>query len=499
VKWQAVSSEVAPVDKRSDLLTHEPVVANIGVATFADSLRTQGKKVIDIAWTPPASGKPEMLAVLAALRTDRAAGEPGPAVGDLIESANARAFDVITSSHPWLVGVGKAIEDIPGMRRDLVLHAGPPITWDRMCGPMQGAVIGALIYEGLAASPHEARELASSGRIGFEPCHHHSTVGPMAGVVSASMPVWIVENRTHKNRAFCTLNEGLGKVLRYGAFADEVVEKLGWMEKTLAPVLGEALKIHGPVDLRNLIAQALQMGDECHNRNKAGTSLLIRELAPAVVRAGASEEAKSDVLAFMHSNDHFFLNLSMPAGKACLDPAAGREGSSVVTAMARNGTDFGIRVSGLGETWFTAQAPKVKGLYFPGYGAEDANRDIGDSTVCETYGIGGFAMAAAPAIVQFVGGTPDDALRFTLSMYEITVGESTQFRIPAMGFRGTPTGIDVVKVVEKGIVPAVNTGIAHKDPGIGQVGAGLVEPPMACFEEALKALYERMKRARGKK
>jgi hypothetical protein len=264
-------------------------------------------------------------------------------------------------------------------------------------------------------------------------------------------------------------------------------------------MLGDAVSIHGEVDLRNLIAQALQMGDECHNRNKAGTSLLIRELAPAIVSCTSSDAAKSEVLAFMHSNDHFFLNLSMPAGKASIDPAGGIEESSLVTAMARNGTDFGIRVSGLGDRWFTTQAPKVKGLYFPGYDAKDANPDIGDSTICETYGIGGFAMAAAPAIVEFVGGTPEDAVGFTQSMYEITVGESGNYRIPAMGFRGTPTGIDVMKVVEKGIVPAVNTGIAHKEPGVGQVGAGLVEPPMACFEAALRALYEALTRPGDKR
>jgi hypothetical protein len=258
-------------------------------------------------------------------------------------------------------------------------------------------------------------------------------------------------------------------------------------------VLGRALKAHGEVDLRNLIAQALQMGDEGHNRNKAGTSLLIRHLAPAVARVKARHQDKSDVLAFMDSNDHFFLNLTMPAAKACLDPAADIQGCSIVTAMARNGTDFGIRVSGLGDRWFTAPAPEVKGLYFPGYTGEDANPDIGDSTICETYGIGGFAMAAAPAIVEFVGGSVQDAVRYTLAMYEIAHGESRYYRIPAMGFRGTPIGIDILKVVEKNLVPAVNTRNAHKQPGIGQVGAGLVEPPLACFEEALKAFCETLR------
>jgi len=358
---------------------------------------------------------------------------------------------------------------------------------------MRGAVIGALLYEGRAKDPGTAERLASSGAIRFEPCHDHAAVGPMAGVVSPSMPVWVIENAEGGNRAFATLNEGLGKVLRFGAFAPEVIERLGWMERTLAPVLADALKRHGPVDLRALMAQALQMGDEGHNRNKAGTSLLIRELAPAIALAAGPDKDRSEVLAFLHSNDHFFLNLTMAAAKSSLDPIAGLAGSSVVSAMARNGTDFGIRVAGLGSRWFTAPAPRVKGLYFAGYSEADANPDLGDSTICETYGIGGFAMAAAPAIVQFVGGEPADAERLTLAMYEITAGESRNYRIPALAFRGTPTGIDILKVVERACVPVVNTGIAHREPGVGQVGAGLVEPPLACFEGALKAFVEQMR------
>ncbi len=479
-----------------ELLQSEPVVANIGSQIFANSLRSQGKEVIQVDWAMPCRGNEVLLGILEKIRTEEAVFEgKRMRLEEIVDAANARALETINMAHPFLVGVGKALEDIPGMKEDLILHAGPPVEWDRMCGPMRGGVIGALLYEGRARDQVEAERLASSGKIRFEPCHHHAAVGPMAGIISPSMPVWIIENRHSGNKAFATLNEGLGKVLRFGAFSREVVERLKWMEQVLAPVLRQALTIHGEVDLRSLIAQALQMGDEGHNRNRAGTSLLIRELAASIVMADASNEAKSDVLKFMNSNDHFFLNLTMPSGKCCLDAIAGVPGSSVVSTMARNGTEFGIRVSGVGDRWFTAPAPRVKGLYFTGFGEQDANPDIGDSTVCETYGIGGFAMAAAPAIVQFVGGSPSDATRYTLSMYDIAVGESRNYRIPSLGFRGTPTGIDIIKVVETAIVPVVNTGIAHKNPGIGQVGAGLVEPPIECFEEALGALYESLKRS----
>jgi hypothetical protein len=313
----------------------------------------------------------------------------------------------------------------------------------------------------------------------------------MAGVVTWSMPVWVLENKAFGNRAFCTLNEGLGKVLRYGAFSEEVLARLRWMAEDLAPVLKKTLLRHGPIDMKSLIAQALQMGDEGHNRNRAGTSLFIREIAPDLVRLDEGREKIATILNFMNGNDHFFLNLTMPACKCTVDAAASVEGSSVVTTMARNGTEFGIRVSGLGDQWFTGPAGIVEGLYLPGFSEKDAARDIGDSVITETAGIGGFAMAAAPAIVKFVGGGATDAIRYTRQMYEITVAENEAYQIPALDFRGTPTGIDLLKVVETGILPAINTGIAHREPGIGMVGAGLVKPPEKCFHDALEAFAKK--------
>jgi hypothetical protein len=409
-----------------------------------------------------------------------------------INAANQKAVEKVLNAQPVLVDIGIAGEVIPGMTKKTILHAGPPITWQKMSGPMRGAVMGALIYEGLAGDIKEAEELAASGEITFDPCHHHNAVGPMAGIVSASMPVFIVQNKAEGNYAYCTLNEGLGKVLRYGAYGPEVIQRLKWMEKVLAPAIKEALEIVGEINLKNLIAQAIQMGDECHNRNKAGTSLFMREIAPGLVQTQNSPETIAEIFKFISGNDHFFLNLSMPACKCTMDAAHGIENSTMVTAMARNGTEFGIRVSGLGDRWFTGPASVVDGLYFPGYSSKDANPDIGDSVISETAGIGGFAMAAAPAIVKFVGGTAKDAINYTLSMYEITIAENNAFGIPVLEFRGTPTGIDIRKVVETGILPAINTGIAHKEPGVGQVGAGLVKPPVNCFEDALVAFAEMM-------
>ncbi len=408
-----------------------------------------------------------------------------------IQEANAKAIAAIQAAQPVLKGIDTAINVVPGMKKNLILHAGPPITWEKMSGPMRGAVMGGLIYEGLAKTPEEAEKLASSSQIEYSPWHEHDGVGPMAGVATSSMPVWIVENKTNGRKTFCTLNEGLGKVLRYGAFSQEVIDRLKWIETILAPVLKSAIQLVGEINLKNMIAQALQMGDEVHNRNKAATSLLIRELAPAIVKTDFATADKAKVLEFMHSNDHFFLNLSMPACKAILQAAEWIEGSTIVTTMARNGTEFGIRIAGLKDRWFTGPALIVKGLLFPGFTEEDCNPDIGDSAITETTGLGGFAMASAPAIVKFVGGSVNDAMNFTRKMYEITDSESQAFQVPAMDFRGTPTGINLLKVCEKNIAPQINTGIAHKKAGVGQVGAGLVNPPMKCFEDALEAYVEK--------
>ncbi len=410
-----------------------------------------------------------------------------------IEKANQESVNRMMKSHPVVVGVAKAKDVIPGRadKPNLFTHAGPPIEWDRMCGPVRGAVAGAMIFEGMAKSYEEAVALCEKGEIEFAPCHHYYSAGPMAGVISPSMSVYIVEDKEFGGQYFSGLNEGRGKVLRMGAYSKEVIEKLHWMEDVMAPVLDAAIKDAGGIDMRGLSAEALGMGDECHNRCKSSSLLFIKAMSPGIATVCKDDEEAAKILAFMGDNQLGVLNAVMAACKGMADAAHNVEGSTIVTALARNGTDFGMRVSGLGDRWFTAPAPMVEGLYFPGFTAEDANPDIGDSTIMETAGIGGFAMAAAPAIVTFVGGTAKLATDTTLEMYEITTAEHPIFAIPALDFQGTPTGIDIRKVVEKGITPRVNTGMAHKDPGVGQVGAGLVRPPMSLFEEALMAFAEK--------
>jgi hypothetical protein len=460
--------------KINDLFGKPLNVINVGLGSMAEAVRQQGVPVVDVDWSPPPEGVTRLLVTRDGID---------------IEAANQEACSRIKQGRPVLVGMGIAGQVIPGMHARMILHAGPPVTWERMCGPQRGAVMGALIYEGLAEDEVQAEKMAASGEIEFSPCHHHHAVGPMAGVVSPSMPVFILENKTYANQAYCTQNEGLGKVLRYGGMGPEVYARLKWMETDLYPALDRALQaLPDGIDIRSLIAQALHMGDEGHNRNRAATSLFLRAIGPALARTNRDNETLAKVIEFIDRNDHFFLNLSMPAGKAMLEPAEGIPGCTVVTVMARNGTDFGIRLAGMPERWFTAPAGRVQGLYFPGFSDQDANPDIGDSTITETAGYGGMAMAAAPAIVKFVGGSPQMALRATQEMYEITCDEHEAFTIPILNFRGTPLGIDVRRVIETGILPQINTGIAHKNPGVGMVGAGILRAPKGCFTEAYEVI-----------
>ncbi|MDD3401138.1 MAG: DUF1116 domain-containing protein [Eubacteriales bacterium] len=472
------------MSKLNELFNKELHIVNFGIESFYHDLKGQKEPAVHVDWKPVAGGNKEAAGNLRKLKN--------PAIYEKIQEANKEALRRILAAQPTLVGLGIAGEVIPGMTKDTILHAGPPITWDRMCGPMKGAVMGGLILEGQAKDLKEAEALAASGKIKFDPCHMHNAVGPMAGVVTYSMPVWIIENKAFGNRAYCTLNEGLGKVLRFGACDQEVFTRLHWMRDVLYPVLKAGMEIKGEIDLKTMIAQVLQMGDEAHNRNKAGTSLMFRELTPAILATDLPNQQKIDALNFINNNDHTFLNISMPACKCTMDPIFDIPYCSIVATMNRNGTDFGIRIAGLGkDQWFAATAEYVQGLYFPGFTEQDAARDLGDSCITETTGIGGFCMAAAPAIVQFVGGQVSDALNYSKTMYEITVGEGQAYKIPALDFRGSPTGIDMLKVIETGIRPIINTGIAHKDYGVGQVGAGIVNPPEDCFIQALKAFADK--------
>ncbi|MCC7372020.1 MAG: DUF1116 domain-containing protein [Chloroflexi bacterium] len=394
------------------------------------------------------------------------------------------------AARPYLVDVRPARDVVPELRDRVLLHAGPPLSYPDMTGPMQGAAVGAALYEGWAETPEAAEALLASGGVDFLPCHRAGGVGPMGGITSGTMPLLFVEERTSGWTAFCTFNEGVGRVLRFGANGPEVIERLRWLRDVAGPALGSALRQGAGVDLRAIMGRALTMGDEMHQRNIAATLLLLREVAPLLARAGLPADQQASVVQFMGQTDQFFLNVAMAACKAIADAAhaAGAE-SSIATALCRNGVEFGVRLGATGDRWYTAPVNTPKGLYFGGYTAADGNPDIGDSAITETVGVGAFSMAAAPAVVPYVGaGGFGDAIAISNEMLEITVARNPDFAIPALDFGGAPTGIDVRLVVATGIEPIINTGIAHRQAGVGQVGAGTVRAPIACFEQAVVGL-----------
>ena len=474
-----------------ELFSGQLEVINVGLSSFDESIRKTGGSSLQVEWSPPGEADRGAAQKLAELTGS-----------ERVIRANEAAYSRFLQAQPKLLDLDEARSLLEGFGDKTVLHAGPPVEWEEMCGPMKGAIVGAILFEGWAESAEKAKIVAASGEISFAPCHHYRAVGPMSGVISPSMDLWVVENSNGGNRAFSNLNEGLGKVLRFGANGEEVIERLRWMKRVLAPTIRRSLRDGENIELKPLMAQALHMGDEVHNRNSAASSLFLKRLVPQLLRSGmsktsndetsANRQALADIVDFIAGNDHFFLNISMAACKSMLDAAHGVDGSSMVTAMSRNGREFGIRVSGTGNEWFTAPAPMVEGLYFPGYTHEDGAPDLGDSAITETAGLGGFSMATAPAIVQFVGGTPEMAKAYTEEMGLITLGRNSSFTLPPLDFAGSPAGIDVLRVVDSGIRPIINTGIAHKEAGVGQIGAGITRAPMRCFTNALVALRDRL-------
>lgn len=464
-------------------------VINLGVDSFIEAFENNDITHINLDWKPPAQGNTELINILFRLATELV-DEAG---NSLIDKANQEAFNKMKAGQPVLKRVLPAHQCIPGMTKTSIFHAGPPIDWKDMCGPMQGAYIGALKYEGLAETDEEAIALMESGKITYGPNHYNNCVGPMTGMISYSMPLFEVVNETYGNKAYCTINEGIGKVMRFGANGPEVIDRLHWLEKVLAPALDAALVACGGINLKNIMAQALTMGDEMHQRNVAASLLFYRQISGELATVlNGNENAQAIVEFVAKKNDQFFLNLAMASVKSIADTVRDIPYCTVLTAMSRNGVNFGINVSSLGKEWFTAPCLKPNALYFPGYSEDDANPDMGDSAIVECYGIGGMAMGAAPAVVRFVGAeSVHEAFRFTEQMQQITVGLNNDLPIPTMDFAGVGMGIDIRKVVSTGLLPIINTGVAHKLAGVGQVGAGIVTPPMDIMVQALKAFAAR--------
>ena len=459
-------------------LPDEVRVVNVGLSLLGDAIRQQGAAAVDVDWRIPAGGREDLVAALARLY--------GPLAGR-IDAANAEAVRRLDEGSPAVIGIGSALDEVPGMEAAMVLHPGPPLPWEEFCDPLKRSVRAAAMAEGWASSPEDAEALVAGGKVRLDAANHHRTVVPMASALGPSTPVFVVENADGGNRAHSALNQGPGKTAWFGVETQEAVQRLVFLRDAVGPVLAAAVRAAGPIDVFSLVAQGLQMGDDSHMRTQATTNLLLRHLLPFLVEV--DHTATSEVARFLSANHLFFLNVAMAAAKAVADWAAQVPDASVVVGMARNGTTFGVRIAGAGDRWFVAPAPLVgDALYHAGFGPDDAAPDIGDSAVLELVGLGGAAAAASPAVAAFVGGSMADAVATTQAVERICVGRSGRFKLPFLDFRGSPIGVDVRRVVETEITPAINTGILHASAGTGQVGAGVARAPIDCFRESLLAL-----------
>ncbi|MGI6580397.1 MAG: acyl-CoA synthetase FdrA [Saccharofermentanales bacterium] len=475
-----------PSEKVAQFLAQTPDVINIGLQGFVDPIENYGGKALQFNWRPRAGGDPKLIRILNAIEKM-----------EDIQAANQEVTKRLGDSQPFLVDVKPAKELIPELDTDekIVLHAGPPLPFEKMTGPAVGAIIGAMKFEKWATDDEDAMRQLEAGEVKFIPCHHVGAVGPMGGITTKNFPMLLVVNRADGTTGACIMNEGIGKVLRFGANGPDVIARLEWQRDVLGPVLSKALRsTEEGLNVNVMVAQAITMGDEFHQRNIAASLVFLKEVAPLITKLDdVDQKDKEDVIQFLADTDQFFLNIMMATGKAMVDYARKIEKGTIVTTMSRNGYEFGVRIAGMGDEWFKAPVNTPIGLYFTGYSAEDGNPDIGDSAITETIGVGGIAMVASPGVTRFVGsGGFNDALKTTTEMDRLYISNNSKWTIPTYDFKGAPLGLDACKVVELGIEPIINTGIAHKEAGKGQVGAGTVRAPLEAFKKALFAYADKL-------
>lgn len=470
-----VNGRSVPNDARGGIIPERVAVINVGLSLFGDALRAQDVDVVDVDWRIPASGDERLVDALGRLYGPLAAR---------VDTANAEAVRRLDTAAPLLTRVKPAAEVVPDMGARTVLHTGPPLSWAQFCDPLRRSVHATVMAEGWAETPHQAGGLVASGDVVLAPANHHGCALPMATTIGPSSPVVVVENAEGGNRAFSALNQGPGKRSWMGVDAEEAVESLRWLRDVAGPLLDQVLTGRDPIDLFSIAAQGVQMGDDVHMRLQACSSLLVRQLLPGLLRLQSPQ--RGELGDYLSDNYLFFLNLAIAAAKATVDWVAGVPDSTIVTNMARNGTTFGVRVSATGERWFTAPAPPVGDpLYRGDFGPDDAAPDIGDSAIIELVGLGGAAAAGSPAVAGFIGGRMSDAIARTREVGQVSLARSSRFIMPNLDFEGTPLGLDLRRIVELEIVPAITTGILHDSEGLGQVGAGLARAPLACFQQAL--------------
>ncbi|WP_200944627.1 MULTISPECIES: DUF1116 domain-containing protein [unclassified Aureimonas] len=392
-------------------------------------------------------------------------------------SANAIALERIAGARPILSGLERAGSAL-GLAEGQLGHAGPPFcSLDEIPATVFNALAGAVLHEGWAGTLSEAGSLIRNGKIGLKSNHDLGTVSPMAGVVRPSQIVFRVHDGAGSAVTYATLAEAGRKVLRFGVYDETVAAGLRWQDEVLAIAIAEAIP-EGGLAILPLLDDAVGLGDDVHQRNIGGMLAFVRSLRGL---DGAVAE-------WLLGNPQHFLNYAMAAAKLCLDRAQGIRGSSLVTAISRNGVDCAIRIAGAGGRWFRAPATVPDGAFFPPFDRKDAQHDLGDSAIMEAYGLGGTVAHAAPELARAMTCDWGEAREAGRDMRRLFVDRNQRITPVLAGRDGIGLGLDARRVVAEARNVRIHTGIAHRDGATGWIGVGVAEAPLACFERAVAEL-----------
>lgn len=405
-----------------------------------------------------------------------------------IDEANGRAVEMITKAQPYWVSVEAAGDFLKEMGERTILHSGPPIPYEDMCELHKRGMQNGALMEGWAASRKEADRLLKRGDIHVDSALNYAAVGSGTGIITPSVPLLIVEDRRTKKRAGVFPAEGKfgGGFCGWGLYSKEIADNLRYLRERVYEPLSRLLEEEGGLELKSLIAESIEMGDENHSSQSAVDLLFLKKILPYGLKA----ENSGEIIRYFLETGRFFHNFGQAASRSALLGASDIPGSSMVTAAGGNGVEFGIKVAGLSEEWFTAPSPMIEGRYMtPGSRREDQLAWIGDSSVVECAGLGGILSAASPKVCAYRGDNLEKALETTRQMALICIGENPSYRIPNLDFAHSPVGIDVLKCVKTGITPVINGGMINRQGG--WMGAGCARIPMECFEKAAKAFEEK--------
>ena len=408
-----------------------------------------------------------------------------------IDEANEVVMNILLNGQPTWVDVRPALEVIPEFKKNLLLHAGPPIQPQDIVLALRNTLCGAALHEGLAKTFDEAWKMIEKGEILIDSAQDYSCSCGAAMVTSASTPVLVGKDTVFGGEGFSAIHPGsTPRCLRWGYYDDDIEKNLSWFCDIYGPALGEAVRNTGGINMRAIMSRTAGMGDENHVRQTASSFALVLNLIPEVLKLDIPQ--RDDVIrALVDCSEKFYLHVLMAGIMGVLKSAKNIPMSTIMIAMGGNGTEFGLQFCGTGNQWFTVKAPKILGQFLnPTWTEEEMCGYLGDSCVTEIYGLGGLSAISGPAFVRLTGGSFADAKKRTEDARAICLGEHKFAPVPWDDYRGFPVGVDMRKVVATTILPTSHGGSTRLVGGQG--GAGSILIPSECFKQGLRAFHAKV-------